>query len=193
MTALEKELELEQERLQRWRKEIDKLPNGTLHFTFHNGRCYFYRMVGKKRKGISLDTDLVYQLARKRYLLLLRKAHEQKLRHILRGGKTYGEDGHLQAFLENCVRAGLDLLRITCSEEQYRWVKDSYDKNPKEFGDRVYRTYSGVEVRSKSEQAIGNALERYGIPYRYEPGVRLDVSVIKLPGVDSFKVYYPGL
>ena len=64
-------------------------------------------------------------------------------------------------------------------------------KNPEQL---IYETYSGIKMRSKSEQSIGNALEVRGIPYRYEPEINLDMSWME--GVDwltngRYKTVYP--
>lgn len=58
----------------------------------------------------------------------------------------------------------------------------------------IFETFSGIKVRSKSEQVIGNALEVKGIPYRYEPEISMDLRWME--GVDwlvqgKYKTYYP--
>lgn len=65
---------------------------------------------------------------------------------------------------------------MTCSEEQYRWTQANYRQNTLHEDEKIYRTYSGIMVRSKSEQTIGNELELSGVPYRYEMVIQLDVS-----------------
>ena len=57
-----------------------------------------------------------------------------------------------------------------------------------------YITNSGIHVRSKSERTIGNRLERFGIPYRYEQEVEIDVSSMEnIAGarLGKYKTYYP--
>lgn len=58
----------------------------------------------------------------------------------------------------------------------------------------IFETYSGIKVRSKSEQAIGNELELRGIPYRYEQGMEFDVSwmsEVSGTSLGKYKTYFP--
>ena len=193
---------LEKQRIRRIRTEIKDLPKGTLYLNSSRGKPYFLHVIGSTRRSISQDQELLYTLARKRYLLLLLKDHEQLLSQIRwltrkddRCGKPRGNIGSLtRQLLRKYGEAGLDVLRITCSKEQYLWAKRSYYSNPVNPSERVFETYSGVKVRSKSERRIGNELELHGIPYRYEPGVQFDVSWME--GVNGaaqgkYKNYFP--
>ena len=60
---------------------------------------------------------------------------------------------------------------ILLSDEEYvtRWRSLSYEgKNFNPEDDSEFYTTNGERVRSKSEVIIANALERMGVPYRYE-------------------------
>lgn len=96
--------------------------------------------------------------------------------------------------LERFANAGLDTVRISRSSRQYEWANEPYPTNTYQLPADTYESPSGVILRSKSEQSIATALENYGIPYRYEPAVKLDVSWMKgVNGLASgrYKYYYP--
>ena len=166
-------------------------------------KTYYQQVVNGKRKGITRDVDLVYKLARKRYLRLRVKEQEETINNIgvLTGFSRRKKTGiqrrtfsPLEQLLDKYGRAGLEVLRITCSPQQYHWMKQQYRKNTMNPEQLKYETYSGIKVRSKSEQSIGNELEVRGVPYRYEPEVRLDLGWME--GVDwlsqgRYKTFYP--
>ncbi|MDD6311330.1 MAG: hypothetical protein PUB09_05320 [Firmicutes bacterium] len=109
--------------------------------------------------------------------------------------KTLGEERtETLKLLELFQDAGLDVMRITCTEEQYKWYKAPYRSNEMYKDELLHVTNGGVRVRSKSERSIGNLLEKYGIPYRYEMEMRVNVSWMQ--GVEiydgsGYKSYYP--
>jgi len=61
-------------------KELDTLPDGTLYiYKSRRWITYYMRRDGKTR-GITKDKDLIYQLARRQYLLLLARLIRECLR-----------------------------------------------------------------------------------------------------------------
>ena len=78
--------------------------------------------------------------------------------------------------------------------EQYQWMHSFYPSNEMNPEELIYETYSGIKVRSKSERDIGNKLELYGIPYRYEQAMTLDTLWMDDEhgqALYSPKTYYP--
>ena len=202
-SLLEILLQLEKKKADSYRTEIKMYPEGCLHIIAVSGEAYFQQIVKGKGRGITHDIDLVYKLARKRYLQLRVKEQEQM---ILRIGVLTGISRRkrklakqqpfspVEKLLDKYGRAGLEILRITCDPKQYRWVKQEYRKNTKNPEQLIYETYSGIKVRSKSEQTIGNELEIKGIPYRYEPEIKLAMGWME--GVEwliqgNYKAVYP--
>ena len=177
------------------------MPEGTLYISPNRGTYQFLHAIDGRRRCISRDTDLIYQLARKRYLKAVieeRKAVIDKLIYSLRtSGKTRlpaTKRYRASQVLARFAQAGLDILRISRSPEQYRWMTEPYRKNPYQMSSPSYESSRGVVLRSKSEQKIAMELEQYGIPYRYEPEVKLNVSWME--GLGSlisgrYKYYYP--
>lgn len=202
-SLLEMLLRREKKKTNDYISEISKYPKGCLHLISVDGKAYYQQIVEGRASGITRDIDLVYKLARKRYLQLRVKEQEESFRSIsvLAGASNRKKISTLQRsfspvekLLDKYGRAGLEILRITCTPQQYRWVKQEYRKNTKNPEQLKYETYSGIKVRSKSEQTIGNELEVRGIPYRYEPEIRLAMGWME--GVDwliqgNYKTVYP--
>lgn len=212
ISTLDLLITIEQEKKTLREKELASLPEGSLCSIFRNGGPCFYRDLHGRKQGITRDLDLVYRLARKRYLKGLLREQQlgfTRLAGTLRGKKISGSKsarpGYVsgsssssasgrETLLRRYGESGLDILRITCTEEQYRWAKKNYRQNPVNPEERQYSTYSGILVRSKSEQTIANRLEIHGIPYRYEQEVTLDVSWMEeVTGASQgrYKRYYP--
>lgn len=189
-------------RLENWKSELDNMPDGTLYINFSRGKPYYLRAIEGTRQSINRDIDLVYKLARKRYLMAAIGEHSSFLTGIHRRSKSasykstapWNIESRSTRILLRFRKAGLDPIRISRSAKQYSWSIEPYRTNPYEMPSRTYETPNGVICRSKSEQTIGKTLEDYGIPYRYEPEVNLDVSwMTDVQGLLSgrFKNYYP--
>lgn len=189
-------------RLENWRSELNEMPNGTLYIDFCRGKPRFLHAVDGKRLSINQDMDLVYKLARKQYLKATIPEREPLLTGIRRGTKPgnakvsvpWNTDSRSAHILNKFKKVGLDPIRVSRSAEQYNWSNEPYRKNPYEMPSRTYETPNGVICRSKSEQTIAKNLEDFGIPYRYEPEVNIDVSwMTDVNGLISgrFKNYYP--
>lgn len=190
--------QLEEERIRVMCKELAQMPDGSLIIKPSTDRYYFDRYVCGKHEPITHDLDLVYKLARKRYLRYKVKEHELAYRRKKDGTIVILNPSpmaqKLRELLLKYKNANLDITRITMTPEQYHWVHSDYDRDEIQEGERYYETYSGVRMRSKSERDIGNELELEGIPYRYAQRIMVDVSWIE--GVtgnvfDGNKYYYP--
>ena len=67
------------------------------------------------------------------------------------------------------------IIPIIEPDEQFvkRWKEVTYEPMGFEKGEAVFCSDNGLRVRSKSELMIANALEKVGIPFRYEYPVKL--------------------
>ena len=199
---LELLLLMNRKKIAAWEKELATMPNGNLHLDRFEGKTYFKRTIDGRRRGISQDEKLIYRLARKRYLQILLGDQQEVMRRIhdisdprfraasLRKRKRSG----VEKLLERYGKAGLTILRITCSEKHYQWTVAQYRRNTQNPEELKFETYSGIKVRSKSEQSIGNSLEIQGIPYRYEMEIRVKADWMEgINGMDfsGYKNYYP--
>ena len=204
----------EQERIKSWEDELKGLPEGSLCHSITAGKVYYSQCIDGRKRSISHETDTLYGLARKKYLrariaeqrkkayntslrvksLSNRPPHSSRIESHIMGSLINDDYSAVQRLLLKFSNLGLDLQRITCSKDQYRWINGNYLKSRQELHNCIYETYSGVKVRSKSEQSIGNLLELNGIPYRYEQGFEFDVSWMEgVTGTSmgQYKVYYP--
>lgn len=193
---------MENRKRRAWEKELAALPKGSLYCLYTSGKTYFYHAINGERHSISRDMDLVYLLARKKYLAL--RLSEQRIASrratsALGSKRKQTPRGNvhlspLEKLLDYYGRRGLEILRITCSRDQYLWAKADYLQNPMNPEELTHETYSGIKMRTKSERSIGNGLEIRGIPYRYEQAMELDVEWMEdVRGMDYFgrKIYYP--
>ncbi|MDO4870027.1 MAG: hypothetical protein Q4A65_07090 [Bacillota bacterium] len=187
---------LEKKKVEQFKKELKALPEGTLYLNKTSGKSYYEHVIDGKRRPISKDLDQIYQLARKKYLELRLREYCESFTHNGKYLKLQGGNAatRIRKLLKRYGESGLDVMRITCSEKQYRWAHATFAQNPRNPEEKRYSTYSGIKVRSKSEQRIGNELELNGIPYRYEQLFRSYVGWMEgtLGGRgNGYKDYYP--
>lgn len=193
-SAIEMIFQLEEERAGLIREELATMPDGSLYLKFVADKPYFDRKIDGSRVAITHDIDLIYKLARKRYLQLKLQEHNEQcyVNDVRRTVRMRPLAQRIRKLLDRYHHAELDLMRITLSPEQYHWVHSDYFKNDMDI-EKKHRTYSGVIMRSKSERDIGNELEIEGVPYRYDAGMVLDVTWMDdvIGDIYPTKYYYP--
>lgn len=162
------------------KRELRQDGHGSLYIKSKNGSNYFVEYRDGKQFGISKDMDRVYKLARLQYAAK-RLAESQRICETLTAAHSELENIHGESGTEGLVkRLGmLELNRVTLSNKEWKWSKN-YSSNPYYPEALKYATANGIKMRSKSERIIGNKLEEYNIPYRYEAQL-----------VVGNKVYYP--
>ena len=156
--------------------ERKKYKTGTLIIRNRNGRFYYSEKIRGVEKGITKDRIRTEKVIRNNYLK--REIDNTKVRLE---ALSYAMEKI--RILENpLIEHSTEYNKIKCrySFEDWQWMHEEYETNPLHPEHLQYVTGLGVRVRSKSELAIANALERNGIPYRYEMRVDLDG-----------KTYYP--
>ena len=180
-------------------KELSGMPEGRLSICRKGNSVFFTETRDGKRRGITRDLDRVYKLARKRYLQYVCERISLELRTT---GKTSAGtsdrldsiSSRISSLLDNLSGAGLDISRITLTPKQYEWMHKEYLANSAYPEALQYTTNSGLVVRSKSERTIANRLTEFGLPFRYEQALELDVSSMQgLRGtrMGKYKTYYP--
>ena len=195
-SLLQMALSLETQELARLKEECSSLPPGSLSINRKGERYYFLEITDGRRRGITRDRERIYSLARKRYLLLRKRILEKDMSTLISAASPAGRNlsSSVMTLLEQYHSAGLDIARITMTPEQYAWMHAQYRKNPHYPETLKFVTNSGIRVRSKSELLIANQLELFGIPYRYEQALDVDVSSLQgLAGTRQgrYKTYYP--
>ena len=108
---------LEEERIRVMRKELAQMPEGSLILKPSSDRYYFDRYICGKHEPITHDLDLVYKLARKRYLKYRLKEHELAYRRKKDGTVVNLNPSpmaqKLRELLLKYKNANLDITRIT--------------------------------------------------------------------------------
>ncbi len=158
---------------------ISKAPEGFVRVVPAR-KSFQYYMVSdpNNSNGVYLpkkEIVLARRLAQKGYDLNVRRTARKELELI----NDYIDflSKHQLSDLYNKLAAGRkELVKpISLTDEQYIewWKSVEYEPYEIEETDDFFYTESGIRVRSKAELMIGNALERHGIPYRYEFPLKL--------------------
>lgn len=150
--------------------ELSKLPEGRLHQEKHDSRTYYYLLLGqgkeRSRVGITKDRRLVYQMARKEYLLIAMRKLEQGIEVMNKISEKINFDAWQDATDDACNKFPALSPEVFILGEKYE-IRPS--KGSRMFlSGTIHRTQRGVMVRSKSELIIADMLESLGIPYQYE-------------------------
>lgn len=138
-------------------EELRSIGVGTLNVTSKNGKQYYIEYKNGRQRGISRNTDRVYELAR----------NELQAEICINSGIDIEE---------NIIKkySGLDFARIIYSENELSWYRNRKSENPYMREQLVYATESGNLMRSKSERFIGDFLEKKQRVYRYEPKISIE-------------------
>lgn len=175
MYRIKEEVEERMYQLNRIIKEkqdaIAKAPDGTIHVSSADNRTQYYLHNNNKRTYLKeSEIDKVKILCQKDYDLKILKAAERELKELEKLLKLYREQpceeiyGKLHLERQKLVEP----IWVPDSEYIKQWEnveyygKGFYDDSPE------YYTDKGERVRSKTEILIANALNRHGVPYRYE-------------------------
>lgn len=160
------------------RKELSKLPEGTLTFRHVNGKVQFVQLVNTvdggveapKRKGITRNTQLTMKLARKKYLEIstaLLSSEINRLSKYIDQRTEPSPDNIINMLSENWNHVPRNYL-FPYKANQEIWAGSEYRRNSKNPNELRHTTSKGLKVRSKSELLIAEKLDSYNIPYRYE-------------------------
>lgn len=169
-----------------WAKPfVEKAPAGHLLVDGKNGaaRCY-WRADPRDKKGEYLGKDkesLKLALAQKDYALSLVKAatkEKSRLEKLLaaheKGAQAAAGEPRgdvLARVFDALPEARKQLVApFALNDEDYarQWLAAEYEGNGHSFGAGAYFTRKGVQVRSKSEIIIADALDAADVPFRYE-------------------------
>ena len=164
---------VEQNQVDLMRQELALLNDSRLciHRSGDHAHYYKYEKSDQSLVGISKDTDLVYELARRAFLenrIKATEANARRLLTVLECAEGLRDEVRLRKKLGKYADAGLDLSRILFTKEQNEWIDAPCSPNPFYQEHLKYPTKGGVLMRSNAEVAIGNVLESIGWPYRYD-------------------------
>jgi hypothetical protein len=130
------------------KEELEQLPEGRLV----KKREFYYHVIGKKEIGITNNTELIRQLARKKFLLEQKKDISKTPKDIIKS---------LPNSYQNLPQS------FFYHTDFHKWNNQPEVKNSYPMA-TTYHSKNGTIVRSKSELIIANALEEYELPYRYD-------------------------
>jgi len=141
------------------KSQISELPEGRLHRRNRGGKQFYKVYKDGKEYGITKDKEMIKKLELKRDL---EKAQ----------AKLISEKYTVERALKKHVEApGDDILPKL-------WLEEPYEKYSAYENTLIYKTKSGILVRSKSERIIADLLYEYGLPFKYECSIECDGEIL---------------
>lgn len=164
-------------------KRYKNLPEKVAKVHRSGGQDQFYlRTIGSDKYDYVKKSDY------KDLTKYLQKEYELKANKKLKQLK-----GKLEKFIQsfninelNEIYEGMPLAKrelvtpIYKNDDEYiaEWLTNNPGNQNSFPEDGIYKTNRGELVRSKSEKIIADALDKYGIPYQYEPALELGNSTM---------------
>lgn len=155
-------------------RALKGVPEGSLRISRNRNKTQYYKRIDPKDcNGTYIreeDMKIAYELAQKDYDQKVLKSIEKELKAIQKYKET-APNKTVEQIYENLHLARQELIiPIRESDEEYidRWEKVEYIGKDFRYDSSEHYTAKGERVRSKSEVIIADALNRAGIPYRYE-------------------------
>lgn len=184
---LQAELELQEKLIKKYKKEIKKLPKGSLSKKKRGNKYYYYYQYktseGKYTQRLIKENELelTVQIKRKKYL---KKVIDIMLKNI-KLLKGFAKDYHdyWPESIEELLPITYHDLPLNCYYDTYsinikKWLREEYESNNLYPENKIHQTISGDFVRSKSEAIIAGVLVAEKIPYKYEASLKLgDIKV----------------
>lgn len=153
---------------------LKKAPEGHLRVCQSGNRIQYYERTNPKDfNGVYLNDDNIkraYELAQKDYDKKIIRVAEQELKAIQKYISTYPNKSVEQIYESSHKARQKLIIPIRETDEQFveRWQEVKYQGKEFYKDTPEFFTSKGERVRSKSEVIIADALNREGIPYRYE-------------------------
>lgn len=166
---------------------LKKAPEGSLRANKHGkGIQYYHYISSENRNGTYLKQSqerLIRLLAQKEYdQKVLRKAYTEYA--FIRKWNEFYEQGMMEDVYDKIAALKQHLVTpVWLPDKMYAEQWENADFEGLRFREDMPEYYSdkGERVRSKSELLIANALNRRGIPYKYECPLELDFYGIVYP------------
>ena len=155
-------------------RALKRAQEGTLRISRNRNKVQYYKRTDPKDcNGTYIREDdmrTAYQLAQKDYDQKILRSIEKELKAIAKYKEAYPDKPAEQIYESLHPARQRLILPIRESDEEYiaRWEKVEYLRKDFRHATSEHYTDKGERVRSKSEVIIADALNRAGIPYRYE-------------------------
>lgn len=176
--------------LKRLQGMLNNLPEKKLYSRKHNLSYSYYVVEDGHQRYIPKSEDELYNLARAMYLRILiriiQTIHDQKtgssssVNSLIHNRVILIRE--LFQLIDNYDAGHLDLSRIVLTQKQYKWYYSNFRRKKIYLPEAQY-TERKVPVRSRSEQGIGNRIERLVFVYHFEEQMRINVR----PLVDALE------
>lgn len=172
-----KELTELEERINNLLDENIVIGGGKISFSKRkNGyQYYIYHPTGPRTYVRKADLGIIQKMAQQEYLSELQEAvkrQKKTLEHFL---KNYNIQELDEIYEKKCNAKKIIISPLIQPVQEYveQWLCDHPgQQNP--FPEKgKYVTERGEYVRSKSEKILADLFNKHGIPYQYEPGLKL--------------------
>lgn len=166
--------------IRRKEQALSNAPEGRMRFNRSNKKPQFYRITTPKDptgKYISQkDADLIKALAQKDYDEKFVRTARKELAQIIKLLAVY-EQGTVEDIYPKLALPRQQLVTpVRIPDEEYvrQWLDRKYE--PMGFGDNdpVIKSLNDLRVRSKSERLWADTLDKYDVPFLYEPPLYLE-------------------
>lgn len=157
-------------------QRIEKYPEGKIHIIRHSkGLQYYLRMdsIDKSGKYISKkDMKKINMYIQKKYdmsILTILESEKRNLKHFLNGIESdVDKIRNIYSINPKEIKESITPIDISDSDYANEWLNEQYKHKEISPDTPKFITNRGENVRSKSELTIANALDKHGIPYKYE-------------------------
>ncbi|QFJ55158.1 hypothetical protein [Pseudobutyrivibrio xylanivorans] len=158
--------------------KLNNLPNYRIKVSKSNGCNQMYlvdRESGTLKYANKKSQKLVKKLVQRDYETAVNKKIVS-LKNVLEKFLSKYDVDEITEVYEKLSPARKELLLpIIESSEAYiqRWIEENPEHQNEYYGEGNIATADGGYVRSKSERIIADLLDKYHVPYRYEPRLEL--------------------
>ncbi len=163
--------------------KLKKLPDNGVKSSIVRG-CNQYYLIdkesGKRIYAGKEKSKLIQGLVQRDYALAVDKKLIELRKRLVRFISNY-DISKLSALYENLPDARKDIVVPILEPEDVfigNWMSNHPGQQNSFPEDGIYQTNRGDLVRSKSEKIIADTLEKYKIPYQYEPMLELGYNTV---------------
>ena len=157
-------------------QELKSLPDGFLHIHRRGKKEYYSLRLPKggnrkkeRRKSISGDSNMIYALIRKRYIMKALTIIDKDLSILERASEQYTEFDEysvMKHFIDEHPDLQKAVFRDPALEKD--WAHNYLQAEGLFEKDRTSLASDGTLMRSRGEIVIAEKLRQYNIPFRYE-------------------------
>ena len=163
--------------IKKYKQIVKCLPNGKLQCSKNGKYIKCFLINGKEKKYLAKKEKAVAEK------LALKKYYESCIYDCMQ------EKELLERFLASADTLEKQAEKLLDPRSNYHallanvllpddWAKTPYKANPYCPENLIHNTFCGIQVRSKSEAIIANALYTNGIPFRYENPLQINETTI---------------